>query len=124
MSRVVLRALTNRFLSFCNPNLVLCQTRFLCNEEVKVDFTVLQIGDHVHFYEPHRAFGDDDAFHTAEILSIANGEFPLVLSPRFVLSRQHRVRKVVPGVSADDSSEAPLEVRPHWSFCVLLAIIV
>ena len=119
----MLRTLTNRFLIFCNPNLVLCQTRSLRNEEVKVDFTVLQIGDHVQFYEPHRTFGDDDALRPAEILSIVDDDFPLVLLSRFVLSRHHRVRKVVPGVSVDDSSKASLDVRPHWriigNYCLM-----
>ena len=31
---------------------------FLCKEEVRVDFTVLEVGDHVQFCEPHRTFGD------------------------------------------------------------------
>ena len=58
---------------------------FLCKEEVKVDFTVLEVGDHVQFYEPHRTFGDKDVLHTAEILSIVDDDNPLVLSSRFVL---------------------------------------
>ena len=65
-------------------------------------------------YQPHRTFEDNDAFHAAEILSIVDDDFPLVLSSRFVLSRHHRVRKVVPGVIVDENSKAPLEVRPHW----------
>ena len=67
----------------------------------------------MQFYEPHRTLGDDDAHHTAEILSIVDDDFPLVLSSRFVLSRHHKVMKVVPGFSGGDSSEAPLEARPH-----------
>ena len=45
---------------------------FLRKEEVKADFTVLEVGDHVQFYEPHRTFGDEDVLHTAEILSIGS----------------------------------------------------
>ena len=71
------------------------------------------MGDHVQFYEPHCAFGDNDAFHTAEILSVVDDNFPLVLLSRFVLSRHHKARKVVPGVIVDENSKAPLEVRPH-----------
>ena len=81
------------------------------------------MGDHMQFYEPHRTFGDNDAFHTVEILSIVGDDFPLVLSSRFVLSRHHRVRKAVPGVSVDDNCEASLEVRPHLriigSYCLM-----
>ena len=76
----------------------------LRKEEFKVDFTVLRIGDRVQFYEPHRTFEDDDARHTAEILSIVDDDFPLVLSTRFVLSHHHRVMKVVPGFPVDDST--------------------
>ena len=84
-------------------------------QEVRVDFTVIEVGDHVQFYEPHRTFGDEDVLHTAEILSIVDDDNPLVLSSRFVLSRDiHRVRKVIPGVPVNDESDAPLEVRPHW----------
>ena len=88
---------------------------FLCKEEVRVDFTVLEVGDHVQFYEPHRTFGDKDVLHTTEILSTVDDDTPLVLSSRFVLSRHHhRVRKVVSSVPVDADNKAPLEVRPHW----------
>ena len=79
-----------------------------------VDFTTLEVDDHVQFYEPHCTVGDKDALHTAEILSIVDDDNPLVLLSRFVLSRHHRVRKVIPGVLVDGNSKAPLEVRPHW----------
>ena len=97
---------------------------FLRKEEFKVDFTVLEVGDHVQFYEPHRIFGDEDVLYAAEILSIVDDNNPLVLSSRFMLSRDHhRVRKVVPGVPVDDDSEAPLEVQPHWriigNYCLM-----
>ena len=95
------------------------QNTFLRKEEVgvdlRVDFTVLQVGDHVQFYEPHRTFGDQDVLHTAEILSIVNDENPLVLSSQFVLSRDiHRVRKVIAGAPVNDDCDLPLESRPHW----------
>ena len=84
-------------------------------QEVRVDFTVLEVGDYVQFYEPHRTFGDEDVLHTAKILSIVDDDNRLVMSSRFLLSRDHhRVRNVVPGVPVDDDIEAPLEVRPHW----------
>ena len=63
------------------------QNTFLRKEEVKVDLqevrvdsTVLEVGDYVQFYEPHRTFGDEDILHTAEILSIVDDDNPLVLS--------------------------------------------
>ena len=93
-----------------------CALHVLRKEEVNVDFTVLEVGDHVQFYEPHRTFGDPHAFYTAEILSIVDGDNPLVLSPRFVLSRHHRVKKVVPGVDVDDDVDEPSELEPHWRF--------
>ena len=79
------------------------QNTFLRKEEVRVDlrvdFIVLQVGDHVHFYEPHRTFGDEDVLHAAEALSIVDDDNPLVLSSIFVLYRDHHmVRKVVPDV--------------------------
>ena len=91
-----------------------CALHVLRKEEIKVDFTVLEVGDHVQFYEPHRTFRDNDAFHTAEILSIVGDENPLVLLSRFVLSRLHRVRKIIPGVPVDDDSDASMKMRPHW----------
>ena len=93
-----------------------CALHVLRKEEIKVDFTVLVVGDHVQFYEPHRTFGDPDAFHTAEILSIVDGDIPLVLSSRFVLSRHHGVRKVVPSVDVGDDVDELSELEPHWCF--------
>ena len=113
---LLISTLTTRCLCFSNPNLVLCEILFLRKDQVNVDFTVLEVGDYVQFYEPHRTFGDNDGLHTAEILSIVDDVNPLVLSSRFVLSRHHRVRKVVPGVSVDDDSDGPLVLRPHWRF--------
>ena len=40
----------------------------LCNELANINFTVLRIGDHIQFYEPHRTFGDNDALYIAEIV--------------------------------------------------------
>ena len=83
---------------------------------MEVDFTVLKVGDHVQFYEPHRTLGDPTAFHTAEILSIVDGDNPLVLSSRFMLSRHNKVKKIVPGVDVDDDVDEPSEMDPHWHF--------
>ena len=55
------------------------------------DYTVLKVGDHVQFYEPHRTFGDPTAFHTAEIITIVDGNNPLVLSLAFMLARHNWV---------------------------------
>ena len=91
-----------------------CALDVLHKEEIEVDFTVLKVGDHVQFYEPHRTLGDPTAFHTAEILSIVDGDNPLVLSSRFMLSRHNFVRKVVPGVPVDDDLDSPSKTEAHW----------
>ena len=78
------------------------------------DYTVLKVGDHVQFYEPHRTFGDPTAFHTAEIITIVDGNNPLVLSSAFMLARHNWVRKVVPGVPVDDDLESPSKTESHW----------
>ena len=93
---------------------MLCALDVLHGDETEVDFTVLKVGDHVQFYEPHRTFGDPTAFHTAEILSIVDGDNPLVLSANFVLARHNKVRKVVPGVNADDDKDEYSALEPHW----------
>ena len=66
----------------------------LCNELANINFTVLRIGVHIQFYEPHRTFRDDDAIHRADIVSIVEGECPLALSTGVVLPRHNRGMKV------------------------------
>ena len=111
---MLISTLTTRCLIIGNPNLVPCETLLLRKDKVKSDFTVLQVGDLVQFYEPHRTAGDPHAFHTAEIISIVDGDNPLVLSSTFMLSRHNKVKKVVPGVDDDEDSDKPLSLKPHW----------
>ena len=92
----------------------MCALDVIHGEETEVDFTVLKVGDHVQFYEPHRTFGDTTAFHTAQILSIGDGDNPLVLSSTFMLSRHNFVRKVVLGVPVNGDLDSPSKTEPHW----------
>ena len=94
-------------------SILLCALDVLHVDETELDFTVLKVGDHVQFYEPHRTFGDPTAFHTAEIITIVDGDNPLVLSSRFMLSRHNFVRKVVSGVPVNDELESPSKTEAH-----------
>jgi len=54
---------------------------------------------------------------TSEILSIVDGQFPLVLSSSFVLERHIRVRKLITGYETQaDTSDDESGDNPIWCF--------
>ena len=86
-------------------------------DEDKGDARTLRPGDFIEFYPPHRTFGDPSARVTSEILSIVDGQNPLVLSSSIVLARQIRVRKLITGYETQsDTSDDESGDNPIWCF--------